>query len=169
MFHFDQIKPWHVDELLTMLTISLVFFGLPALMLFGALGFFWRRLRTRHVRSLLPLVGLVFGLAAGYFAVWADHCWYRFSPQNFHWTEPLAVFGAPGDAMANSYGGDWQDDEAWDYRGDITVLNGLFWMGLGTASMLVVLLVARALGPNPQVSNPLPAANSRLPTCFRRL
>ncbi len=161
MFHFDQIKPWHVDQLLTMLIMSLVVFGLPTFMLFGALGFFWKRLRTWYVRSSLPLFGLVFGLATGYFAVWADHSWYRLSPQDFHWTDPIALFAFPGDSMANSYGGDWQDDEAWSYRGDITILNGLFWMGIGTVSMLLVQLISRGLGPSERgVSNEVTGASA---------
>jgi hypothetical protein len=159
MFHFNQIEPWHVDELLTMLIMSLVYFGLPTLVLSALLGFCCRRLRTWHVRSSLPVVGLLFGLVTGYFAVWAGHHWHRFSPQDFHWTEPLTLFAAPGDAMANSYGGDWQEDEAWHYRGDITALNGLFWMGIGTASMFLVQLVARALPTARQDSNERPGGD----------
>jgi hypothetical protein len=109
VFHFDEIRRCDLDELLTMLIMSLVFFGFPAFMVSAGLGFFCQRLRTWYVMSSLPVLGLLFGLVTGYFAEWADYRWYRFSPERFHWTEPLAVFGSPEDAMANSYGGDWQD------------------------------------------------------------
>jgi hypothetical protein len=45
--------------------------------------------------------------------------------------------------MANSYGGDRQADEAWGYRSDITVWNGLFWMSIAVAGTVVIHFATR--------------------------
>ena len=55
------------------------------------------------------------------------------------------------------YGGDWQEDEAWDYRGDIAVLNGLFWMSVGVVGMLAVRFLSR-----PIRSSNIPTPNKAL-------
>jgi hypothetical protein len=74
---------------------------------------------------LISLAGCLFGIATGYYSEWWSH---NFDPGYTGVGEPCwTIFGAPGDGMANSYGGDWQEDEAWDYRGDIMFWNGSFW------------------------------------------
>ena len=86
---------------------------------------------------LLSLGGFLFGVATGYYGVWWDH---QFDPAytGTHGASLLAFAGAPGDVIANSYGGDWQQDEAWDYRIDITVWNGLFWVGLTIVALAII-------------------------------
>jgi hypothetical protein len=40
--------------------------------------------------------------------------------------------------IANAYRGDWQDDAAWDYRSEIAIWNGVFWLGVaGTAAFWI--------------------------------
>jgi hypothetical protein len=74
---------------------------------------------------LISLAGGLFGIATGYYSEWWSH---HYDPGYTGAGEPWwTIFGAPGDCVANSYGGDWQEDEAWDYRGDIMFWNGSFW------------------------------------------
>lgn len=85
----------------------------------------------------LPTLGI--GATTGYFNVWDDHhYWANRAPEKQEWYEIFTVFGWPGDAMANSYGGDWQADEAWDYRSDIVTWNALFWTSIGIGGIFVV-------------------------------
>ncbi|HXI72720.1 MAG TPA: hypothetical protein VNN22_20470 [Verrucomicrobiae bacterium] len=82
---------------------------------------------------LIPLTGCLLGIVTGYYSEWWSH---NFDPVYTGAGEPWwTIFGAPGDIVANSYGGDWQADEAWDYRGDIMFWNGLFWtiLAFGTS------------------------------------
>lgn len=81
------------------------------------------------------MIGLLFGLITGYFEAWTYRDCYKPDHKD-RWYEVFAVFGAPGEAMANSYAGDWQDDEAWDFRSDISILNGLFWTTVAMAAAL---------------------------------
>jgi hypothetical protein len=116
--------------------------GVPSLIALWVVGLLakWRRVHRmgflKHVRLWmvalgLPLVALLFGLATGYWAAWTDDSEPR-------WYEFPAIIGAPGDAMANSYGGDWQDGEAWEYRSDISIWNGLFWTSVAFPAIFVL-------------------------------
>jgi hypothetical protein len=95
---------------------------------------------------------LLFGLAAGFFNVWEDHQYWWNGAQH-RWYAGFAILGEPGNEMANSYGGDWQADEAWLYAPDITFWNGLFWMIVAIIAMLVLHWL-----PSP---NDTPAPNRR--------
>jgi len=108
------------------------YFGLSYLPVF-------RRLRWQSMVWLLPLLGLLFGLATGYLNVWGDHQCDSAGGQD----QLYYLFGAPGNEMANSYGGDWQWDEAWDYRSDIAIWNGLFWVSVATAGVFLFWCVRR--------------------------
>jgi hypothetical protein len=121
-------------------------FGIPTLLGTVGVGIFFKPLRARHIRFSFPVLGLVFGLATGFFNAWDDHHYYSTGCQN-HWYDVVAIFGTPGDGMANSYGGDWQEDEAWEYRADIATLNALFWTSVATAAMLLMRFMARQLDP----------------------
>jgi hypothetical protein len=63
--------------------------------------------------------------------------------------------------MANSYGGDWQWDEAWDYRSDIAIWNGLFWVSVGTVAASLLMFGFRRSAPG-DVLGPTPAALSSI-------
>jgi len=128
-----DVPPWFLEMWLL--------FGIPALALvfiFARFGFL-KRAQFRTIVLSLPLIGLLFGATTGYFNVWDDHhYWANRAPEKQEWYEILTIFGWPGDTMANSYGGDWQADEAWDYRGDIVVWNALFWTSVAVGGIFVV-------------------------------
>jgi hypothetical protein len=139
----DFIQTWVVCWLFLGIPSVAIIFGLSHLPIF-------RRWRTRAVLWRLPLLGLLFGLATGYFEAWT----YRHDlRQPERWYEVLAIPGVPGDGMANSYGGDWQDDEAWDYRSDIALWNGLFWVTV-TAFGAIVVYFTVPRGGTPETSAP---------------
>jgi hypothetical protein len=121
-----------------------VIFGVPVLLaIFGLARLpFFRRMRWQTVAWVLPLLGLTFGLASGLLTAWGDHEYYAArQPENAdHWYE---VFGMPGVGMAGSYWGDWGEDEMWDCRSDIAVLNGLFWLGIAGAGAIVFRFAAK--------------------------
>jgi hypothetical protein len=123
-----------------------IFLGIPSLVVIFGLSYLpiFRRMRWQSVAWRLPLMGLLFGLAMGYLNVWGDHQYYA-SDAPGHW---YYLFGAPGNEMANSYGGDWQSDEAWIYRSDITIWNGLFWLSVATVGVFLFRLVVRRHTPN---------------------
>jgi hypothetical protein len=119
---------------------SWVFLGIPSVFAVFAVRFLSRRLRIhrlgfykylvfRPILLSLPLLALLFGLAAGYFEASTYIDCYQPGHQE-KWYEVLGITGAPGDLIANAYRGDWQDDEAWDYRSEIAIWNGLFWLGV---------------------------------------
>jgi len=128
------------------------------------------RFRTRAHVHFLPLLftfillGLLFGVAAGYFEAWT----YERDSSALHqddWVDYLAIPGIPGDAMANSYGGDWQDDEAWDYRTDIAILDGFFWASVAGMAMVSMSLGSRWLLRQQRLaSRPAPVAESLAPS-----
>lgn len=90
---------------------------------------------------LIPLAGCLLGIATGYYSEWWSH---NFDPVYTGVGEPWwTIFGAPGDIIANSYGGDWQADEAWDYRGDIMFWNGLFWTILAFVTLMTCRIFVR--------------------------
>jgi hypothetical protein len=99
-----------------------------------------RWLKFWTIIILLALGSCLFGLGTGYYSVWWDH---RFDPAytGTHGFSLLAIPGAPGDMIANSYGGDWQQDEAWFYRFDITIWNGLFWAGAAVMALVTARLI----------------------------
>lgn len=113
-----------------------VVFGIPTLLLMFGVGCLLRKFKPGPLQLLshlrfpsamkVVLLAFLFGAATGIYESWTYHR--DLSNDNGKWYDYfLAVPGVPGDAMANVYGGDWQDDEAWDYRSDIAILNGLFW------------------------------------------
>ena len=106
------------------------------------LGVFRRR-RFRSVALALLLLAFLFGLTTGTFEAWT----YRRDLQRPapHWYDFVAIAGAPGDMMANAYAGDWQDDEAWDYRSDIALWNGCFWTSVMAVGAFVGRFVFRNL------------------------
>ena len=132
--HFEMLRQFGSWSILNCLISAWLIFGVPSLLA----SFFIKRftqLRFRLVALLLPFLGLLFGIAAGHFGAWADHhdayhdpCWY----------EVFAIPGAPGYSIADSYLGDFQWDEAWEYRNDIAVWNGLFWLSVATAAVFVM-------------------------------
>jgi hypothetical protein len=117
--------------------------GIPSLIIIFALSrlLIFRRLRWQAIAWILPLAGLLFGLATGYLNAWGDHQCDTAGGQD-HW---YYVFGYTGNGIANSYGGDWQWDEAWDYRSDIAIWNGLFWASVATAGVFLFRFVRRFL------------------------
>jgi hypothetical protein len=135
-------------------------FGIPALALifiFARFGFF-KRAHLRTIVILLPLLGLLFGAATGYFNVWDDHhYWANRAPEKQEWYEIFTILGWPGDSMANSYGGDWQADEAWDYRSDIVVWNALFWTSVAVGGIFAVRF-SRRIKSRQSASASIPAA-----------
>jgi len=130
-----------------------IYFGVPSVLAMLGASYVIKRLKLGHFRVFrhvsfrsialsLPLAGFLFGLSSGYFEAWT----YQLDPrQPDPWYCVFAIPGAPGDMMANSYGGDWQDDEAWDYRGDISIWNGLFWASVATAGVLAINIVFRPM------------------------
>ncbi len=135
----DFIASWMICWIFLGIPVLAVIFGLSRLPIF-------RWLRGRPVVWLLPLLGLLFGLATGYFNAWSDH--HSATTGQDHWYYFVDLFGAPGNGMANSYGGDWQWDEAWDYRTDIAIWNGLFWLSVGTVGASLLAFVARRSAPH---------------------
>lgn len=139
---FDAfIMSWMVFGLLTVLVIFGASCLLKGLKIDQASIF--KHLHFRSAALSLVLLALLFGMAAGYFEAWT----YRldFQKQTAGWYDVPGIFGGPGDLMANSYGGDWQDDEAWDYRSDIAIWNGLFWTSVAAVGVLVMRFVFRNL------------------------
>lgn len=133
--------------------MSWLIFGLPSLLAVWVASFLakrflierldvLKRVRFWMVAFSLPVAGLIFGASMGWLAAWS----YRHDFElrgNQSWVDIVALPGAPGDAMANVYGGDWQDDEAWDYRGDIMILNAVFWASVAGAGAGVIWFVFR--------------------------
>jgi len=157
-FQYMPVRAW-ADVPLWFLGMGLLF-GIPTLGLVFVLARFGplKRARLRTIVLLLPLMGLLFGAVTGYFNVWDDHhYWLNRAPEKQEWYEIFTVFGWPGDAMANSYGGDWQADEAWDYRGDIVTWNTLFWTSVAVGGIFVVRFSRRLKWHRPG-STVLPAA-----------
>ena len=134
-----------------------IILGLPSLAVIFGLSYlpFFRRLRWQSVAWSLPLLGLLFGLATGYFNAWGQHQ-YDTSGGQDHWYYLFGLFGEPGDGMANSYGGDWQSDEAWDYRSDIAIWNGLFWVSVAAVGVFLFRFVVRR-----HTANKLPQATPK--------
>ncbi|HEV2692835.1 MAG TPA: hypothetical protein VG347_08045 [Verrucomicrobiae bacterium] len=103
---------------------------------------FLKQVRFTMLVWAVPVAGLIFGAGSGYLTAWS----YRYDLEtrgNQNWVDVLAIPGAPGDAMANVYGGDWQDDEAWDYRDDIATWDALFWASIASAAMMVIWFMFR--------------------------
>lgn len=147
-FQYFRMDSGILSEFIECCVICWIILGIPSL----AIVFGLSRLRIfRHPRwrpiawLLLPLLGLFFGLATGYFNVWTDH--QSSTTGQDHWYYFFSLFGAPGDGMANSYGGDWQWDEAWDYRSDIAIWNGLFWVSVATTGAFLLRFVFRRPEP----------------------
>jgi hypothetical protein len=120
---------------------------------------FDRRTYFKAALVLIPVAGCMFGVVTGYYAEWWSH---HFDPCYTGVGEPWwTIFAAPGDGIASCYGGDWLDDEAWDYRGDIMFWNGLFWMILAliTSATWGILAWARTLlDSHPTTARPSPLA-----------
>lgn len=108
-----------------------IWLGIPSLAVVFGLSYVrvFRRPRWKSAAWLFPLLGLLFGLATGYLNAWGEHQCDTAGGQA-HW---FYLLGGPGNGMANSYGGDWQSDEAWNYRSDIVIWNGLFWVSVALA------------------------------------
>ena len=150
---FQYMDARYLPDVLGLFFMSWVVFGIPSLVAMIGVSYplmrfeicrfeFLKRPGFRFGVLSIPLCGLVFGMSTGYFAAWT----YRYdleTRQDSSWCDVAALPGAPGDAMANTYGGDWQDDEAWDYRSDIAILNGLFWMSVATGGMFLIRLIVR--------------------------
>jgi|SRR5450756_1308174 len=153
MFPFQYMALRELPDVLGGFALCWLIFGVPSLLVVLVASFLIKRFRIHRIGILkwvristvvwaLPLAGVIFGASTGYLAAWS----YRHDLElrvDQSWVDTVAFPGAPGDAMANSYGGDWQDDEAWDYRGDITILNAMFWTSVAGAGVLVVWLVFR--------------------------
>ncbi len=147
-------------------TILGIFFTLSSIAIFAAVPTnlryrlsFYRWIISPPAMTLILLLGCFFGIATGYYSEWWSH---NFDPVYTGVGEPWwTIFGAPGDIVANSYGGDWQEDEAWYYRGDIMFWNGLFWTILGFITSMTFRIFVRltsSLNSSPAITNP------RLPT-----
>jgi len=145
---FQSLQAGNLDAVFGFFITSWVVMGAPAVPAIFGLRFLIRQLRVyrfgfykwlvfRPILLSVPLIGLLFGLATGYFDAWTYRDCYK-PDHKVDWYEVFGIFGGPGDVMANSYAGDWQDDEAWDFRSDISVWNGLFWT---TVAMMVVLMI----------------------------
>jgi hypothetical protein len=157
---FQHMDAQPLLDLLGFFFMAWIFFGIPSLLAVVGVSYPLMRFEICRFNFLkrpgfgfrtlsLPLCGLLFGMSTGYFAAWTER--YDFETrQDSSWYDVAAIPGMPGDAMANSYGGDWQGDEAWDYRSDIAVWNGLFWMSVATGGMLLIRLIARRLPEGPQ-------------------
>ena|ERR1700722_16506310 len=127
-FHMQNLNASDLQGVIHYFIMGWTIFGIPSVIAIFGLSHLriFRQLRWRSVVLLFSLVGLIFGLAAGYYNVCSDHCCYTEGGQE----DLFVLFGEPGNFMAESYGGDWQSDEAWIYRADITLWNGLFWMSV---------------------------------------
>jgi hypothetical protein len=140
-----------------------IFLGIPVLAVILCLSRLpiAQRLRPRPAVWLLPLLGLLFGLTTGYFNAWSDHQ-SAITGQD-HWYYFCDLFGAPGNGMANSYGGDWQWDEAWDYRTDIAIWNGLFWVSVATVGASLLTFGFRRSAPDTAPESTPAALSSMVP------
>jgi hypothetical protein len=161
---FQSVNLQALPEMLADFFMCWMLFGTPALLLMLGTGWLLRRFKVhrfrimRHLRFweaalVLLVLAFLFGAATGTYEAWTYHRdlfhdhggWYDFF---------LAVPGVPGDAMANVYGGDWQDDEAWDYRSDIAILDGLFWASIMTPGVFVMRFGFRRLGVTAPAATP---------------
>lgn len=144
-FQNFSIDSYMLPDFITSWLFSWVLLGIPSLIVIFGLSYLpiFRRLRWRSVAWILPLLGLLFGLAMGYLNAWGDHQCNSAAGQD-HW---YYLFGSPGNGMADSYGGDWQADEAWDYRSDIAIWNGLFWVSVATLGVFLFRFVPRLPAP----------------------
>lgn len=145
----------NLPEVLGGFAMCWLIFGIPTLLAVLVSGILIKRFQIHRLGILkrvrfsavvwsVPLAGLIFGASTGYLAAWAERYDFQHGlDQSGSWLDVVAFPGAPGDAMANSYGGDWQDDEAWDYRGGITILNAMFWTSVAGVGVLVIWFVFR--------------------------
>ena len=153
MIPFQYMEMRNLPDVLGGFAVCWLIFGIPSLLVILVASFLIKRfqihrfgilkqVRFSMIACLLPLAGLIFGAGTGYLAAWTER--YDFEQRvDQSWVDILAFPGAPGDGMADIYGGDWQDDEAWDYRGDITILNALFWTSIAGAGVGVIRFVFR--------------------------
>lgn len=154
MFNFHVIRSWQWSDLVVVFLLYLVILGVPSLL--AAIGVIrsFRQLQSRWIKLSLPLLGLSFGLAAGFFNIWEEDHQYWCNGDQRRWYGVFAILGEPGNEMADTYGGDWLSDEAWVYAADITFWNGVFWMIVALLMLLVLHLL-----PSPNLA----------PTTTRRL
>ena len=145
---FQYFEARHLADVLQFFVMSWVILGIPGIPAIFGIRFllrklkiyrlgFYRRMVFRPILLSVSMAGLIFGLVTGYFEAWTQRDSYKPEYKD-RWYDALGIFGVPGDAMANSYGGDWQDDEAWDYRSDISIWNGLFWMTVTMAAAVCI-------------------------------
>jgi hypothetical protein len=121
---------------LTLLSIPILFTVAPVKI--GCRARFCRPIISSPAMFLIPLTGCLPGIATGYYSEWRSH---NFDPVYIGVGEPWwTFFGPPGDIVANSYGGDWQADEAWDYRGVIKICTILAFVTSMTFRILVRLV-----------------------------
>ena len=145
-FQYFTVDSYMLPDFIGSWVSCWLFFGIPSLAVIFGLSYLpiFRRRRWQSVTWQLPLLGLLFGLAMGYFNAWGSHQYDAAGGQD-HW---YYLFGVPGNGMAESYGGDWQSDEAWDYRSDIAIWNGLFWVSVATVGAFLFRFVIRRHTPN---------------------
>ncbi len=126
-------------------------FGAPCLLATAGLSYLlttfqicrfsiFRRLSFLSAAISIPLIGLLFGISAGYFNAWVGHR--NDNGLESRW-DLLDISGAPGNILANEIWGDWQSDEVWYYRDKIAIWNGLFWTSTGIAAVPIVCFFMR--------------------------
>ena len=140
---FQYMDMDHVGDMMIWSWMWWILLGLPSILVIIVATIFVEPFRHRRFQCIvwsLPLLGLLFGASTGYFEAWT---YYHDQREPQRWYESLALFGEPGDSIATCYVGDWQDDEAWDYRKDIAAWNGFFWAGVATVASSGMFFVRR--------------------------
>jgi hypothetical protein len=154
MLPFQQMHLSNLTEIAGIFVMCWLIFGVPCLLLVLVVGHLIKRFRIHRIRFLkqmrfsmlawmVPMAGILFGAGMGYLEAWSYHYDLEIRSDQ-SWVDVLAIPGTPGDGMANVYGGDWQDDEAWDYRDDIATWDALFWGSVAGAATMVIWLVFRS-------------------------
>jgi hypothetical protein len=148
---FQCLSAGNLPDVFGWFVMSWMVMGVPSiLVLFGASclfkGFKLDRMAIfKHLGFWRAGLTVLLLAAAGYYEAWTYRAEMQPPANVSHWYYYLAIPGVPGDMMANSYGGDWQDDEAWDYRSDIAIWNGLFWTSVAAIGLVVMRFVFRHL------------------------
>ncbi|HTR42002.1 MAG TPA: hypothetical protein VMH87_10345 [Pseudomonadales bacterium] len=149
-FQYFRWVDFYPSEFFMAWAICGVILGGPVLLFifFLARMRFFQRTRWQKVAWRLPLMGLIFGLASGWFTAWDDHHTYiawsnqteYSNDQPYHWYE---IFGEPGADTVGAYSGDFDEngdpdeDSLWYLRSDIAIWNGLFWLSIAIAGVFV--------------------------------